>query len=202
MSTTPPPAFGYWAITIQTTGSGHLSVITCGFANPTPATASYANGLLRTSMGSTNNPFLAANMQIGFTVINTYVLINTGAGLYVDNNTATISGSAVSTAPPLNTALIVKKNTIFAGRQYRGRMMVPPFGVNEGDISIAGVIGGTTLSNNQTRWNNFYTSLVSNNLQPVLLHSPPKVGTTPAPTNISSFSITPLIGSIKRRIRN
>ena len=102
---------------------------------------------------------------------------------------------------PLNTAAVIRKNTGFAGRQYRGRMFMPPTRISESDVSVAGVISGTSLSASNSTWNTFYFNLGTQNLLPVIIHGAPLSGPTPVPTPITSFSTTPLIGTIKRRIR-
>lgn len=199
MSATPPPGYGIWAISISTTGSGHTSVVTCGFQNNNPYTASQSNSQLRSAMNATSSPWLSLGIATGFNVISTYVLINTGAGLYVDTNVTTINGARAGSPPSINVAEVVQKRTIYAGRQFRGRMFVPPFGVDEADISIAGVI--STATARSVKWTAFYNALVTNNIPPYLIHDAPKSGVTPPPTPITGFATTQLIGSIKRRIR-
>lgn len=200
-SAPPPPGYGYWAIRFQTVGSPHISEITCGFKVNSLDTAIQSNIRLRNAMAATGSPFLAPVMGSSFTILNTYVLSNLSGLLTADTDIAPIAGSLSIQNPSLNTALVIKKNTLYAGRQYRGRMMVPPMKLAETDVSVAGIISGSSLTSNQGNWNTFYTALNSQLISPYLLHNPPLVGSTPPPTNIISFQVTPLIGTIKRRIR-
>lgn len=199
---TIPTGFGQWAVTIQTVGSGHLSVITCGFVNTGSATALVNQTRLRLAMGTTGTPLRASNMGTAFSIVNTYVIVNNGGVLLVDNDPTVITGVVAVANPPLNTAIIVKKPTVQAGRQFRGRMFFPPMGTDEGQISVAGIVAPAEVTAQNARWLAFYNALVFNNIPPCLLHEPPLSGITPPPTGITGFPISNKIGTIKRRIRS
>ena len=186
MASTPPNGHGYAAISITTAGSPHTSVITFGFLNVLNVTATACNTALRTAMNTGTTPFIASQMFTGFTIVNTYVLVNTGGFLSVSNDPTAVGGTLSGSAPPLNTAAVIRKNTGFAGRQYRGRMFMPPTRISESDVSVAGVISGTSLSASNSTWNTFYFNLGTQNLLPVIIHGAPLSGPTPVPTPITS----------------
>lgn len=202
MSATPPPGFGYFAIVHQVTGSTHTPTVTCGFQNGGSFTAAAANAALRAAMVSGTNFWDVANFSNAYLVQSTYVLVNIGGLLYTDTNVVPIAGTASIATPPINTAAIIQKRTGVAGRQYRGRMFMPPMNVAEGDVSIAGIIGGASFTNLGTYSTAFYGGLVAQAMTPYLLHEAPLVGAPPAPTIITSFAPTQLIGSYKKRIRS
>lgn len=198
---TPIPGNANLAISFSCVGSPHISVITLNTTVGSATTASGVNTALRNAMAGAGSALRAVSMSTAFAVVNTYVLANFGGLLFVDNNPTVITGTATLNPPPLNTAVIIRKNTAVAGRQYRGRMFVPPLGVDEASISAAGIITPTQVTAISLAWESFRVALVGQGLTPYLTHSPPLAGPTPPDTLIQSFSCTPLIGSIKRRIR-
>jgi len=202
MSATPPAGYGYFAITHSVSGATHFPTVTCGFLNTGFATAATLNTNLRAAMIASTNFWDAADMSAFYTMTSTYILLNTAGVLTTDLNVTPIIGTNVSLAPsPMNTAMIIRKNTAQAGRQFRGRMFMPPMNTSESNINQNGLLNGTAQSDLNIRSASFYAGLVANGLGPVLLHNPPLSGPTPSPTTIQSFTVTPLIGTIKRRIR-
>lgn len=201
MSSTPPPGYGLFAIHIATLGSTHDSVITCGFNNIGLVSAPTCNARLRTAMAAAGGPFIPAVMAGSFNVSSTYVLNNLAGILTTDTDITPITGTASLATPPINTAILVKKTTTVAGRQYRGRMFSPPINTIEANVGINGIITPSEVTSLTTKWQNLFAALVAQNLTPVLIHDPPLVGATPPPTTIQNFFISPLIGTIKRRIR-
>lgn len=199
---TPPSGYGQWAITVQLTGAPHLAVMTCGFSFTGIPTAAQLNTRLRNAMTSTGSIFDTAQYASNFTVVNTYVLQNLSGSLFADNNTTAIAGALTRSIPSYNCSLIVRKVTSLAGRQFRGRFLAPCLNIAEGDVNSGGNIGGTSLTASTAAWATFYTQLNAFALPPVLLHDAPKTGPTPIPTPINAFTVNPLIGTIRRRIRS
>lgn len=199
---TPLSGQGIFAVSFATVGSPHISVITCGFLNSPSKSAAVCNATLRGALNFPGCMFSAAVMGTNFSIVNTYVLINTGGLLTVDNDPTALVGTVVLANPPLNTAVIVRKNTALAGRQYRGRMFAPPVSLDESLVSVAGIIAPARVATLQTEINVLFTRLTTGGMAPQLLHDAPLVGPTPPTTALSSFGITSKIGTIKRRIRS
>lgn len=102
-------------------------------------------------------------------------------------------GAGVSSA----VSVLIHKVTGAGGRAGRGRMFVP--GVQETDVSDAGVIGGATL----TAWQGSATGLLNDLgtalLIPALLHGVGSPITTPS--TILSLTVDSIVGTQRRRQR-
>jgi hypothetical protein len=117
--------------------------------------------------------------------------------------TGTVTAGAT---PSPNCSVLVEKKTNFAGVRYRGRMSVPPCNIPENTISVAGVISNTELAVQQGMWDWVFSTLGSAGFNPYLFHAPSKPGTVhpttaPARTQIINFTVSPLIGTNRRRLR-
>jgi hypothetical protein len=105
-------------------------------------------------------------------------------------------GTATLPPCPSNTSLLIKKQTTLGGRKGRGRMFVPPFGVQEVEVDASGFIGSTILGINQGYWSSFLTDLGSDDLDPYLFHSD-----ATAPSLITGLSIESQVATQRRRMR-
>lgn len=123
------------------------------------------------------------------------------------------SGSVDSTLPPLNgdrsiegapfaMSAIARKHTGSLGRSGRGRMFLPGT-LGSGDTGQGGSVGSTRRAAINTALSEFYAALITTDtpgsILPVLLHSEGSELTEP--TLISGFSVAPLVGWIRKRIR-
>lgn len=115
-----------------------------------------------------------------------------------ESTDAGIVGTAVGETPPVNTAILVRKYTGFGGRENRGRVFVPPWGVSEGLISKLGVLDATFRAAHQTAWTNFRSASLADDAVPVLLHSE---GSVVPPRDITSFSVQSVVATQRRRLR-
>jgi len=136
--------------------------------------------------------------------------------LFIGAGTAP-SGSVRSTLPaavggramvsmPLNTCVLVTKETGFLGRSNRGRMFVPST-APASDVSEIGNLNSGTVTSLQGSWGDFYTSLTEGgpvggilagvDLQPVLIHQ----SLAAAPTPVSGFRVNTKVGTRPTRIR-
>lgn len=102
------------------------------------------------------------------------------------------------TSPPPNVAYLLRKNTSFAGRRYRGRMFLP--GSSNGGIQQGGILSGaefTLVDAAAGALDNVFQGVGSANLsQPVLLHS--EAPTTPTP--VTSLSAELIVATQRRRL--
>lgn len=196
MPTTIPLGFHVWSATLTVTGSTHNNVITCGGKNAGYLTAASINNAWRTAMSSTSRPLNANNIPQGWSLVEMKVLANIGGLLYTDINTSPFVGIGVATPPPMNTALIVRKDTGIAGRPYQARLFSPP-AVLEASVDAAGNIT-SGLAAIQNWWTGAYTDLQTALIDPVVLHEP-SLGLVP--TKINSFTVKSRLGTIGRRMR-
>lgn len=196
MPTTIPLGFHVFSMSFSVAGSTHTCTTTCGGKNGGYLTAASINTVWRNALISASRPFTSAQVPSGWTQIESKVLANIGGVLQSDVNTTVSAGTGLSTPPPMNTCLLVKKVTGFAGRPYQARWMAPP-NILESAVNAAGVITAG-LSTLQTQWDAAYADLQTNLLDPVILHDPT---TGLIPTKIASFVVQQRIGTIGRRFR-
>lgn len=106
-----------------------------------------------------------------------------------------IVGVTTMATPPQNCAVLVRKQTGLGGRSGRGRMFIPPFALNEGNVTANGMLDPDFRSDTQTA-----VDAWMGELNPVLLHDSATPG-SPAPTPITSFVVDPRIATQRRRLR-
>lgn len=108
-----------------------------------------------------------------------------------------ITGGISAQQPAPNWSLLVRKRTAAGGRRNRGRLFLPPVALSEANIDQTGTLAGNIVTSEQTRWTSFRTSMVSANLNPVLLHS-----TSPfTPTPVTALEVQALGATQRRRMR-
>lgn len=197
MTTVIPNGYSLATLTFGVTGGTRVYQTTLGVLPQISLTAAQQNAALRSGMTSTGFAANAANIFVGFSLNETKILYrNLGGILISDIDTTPVIGTKTGSALPVNTSVIVRKVTSFAGKKYRGRLLYPPVFWDESAVNSTGNNVGGTFASYQTIWNNTYTALVGAGLQPVLLHS----DSTP-PTTINSFSLVNRIGTIGKRLR-
>lgn len=110
---------------------------------------------------------------------------------------ANVQGTGSWQPPPVNSALLVSRNTAVAGRRGQGRIYLPPFSIDESSTSAAGALSSTLLAAMQTRFNGLLAELEAVELLPVLFGSPP------AETSGIILAFTPqsLLATQRRRMR-
>ena len=197
MPTSIPLGFHVQSFTFTCTGSTHNNVVTCAGKNAGYLTAPSINTVWRTAFTSSGRPFNAAAIAAGWSMVETKTLANIGGILYTDINSTVINGSGVSSPPPMNTAILVRKDTGFSGRPYQARLFSPPF-VLEANVDAAGGIAGGNLTTLQAIWLAAYNDLQTALLDPCIIHAP---STGLIPTKISGFTVKGRLGTIGRRMR-
>lgn len=199
---TPPSGYGIYVATFTLTGSTKIFNVSTGFRIIGLDTAATSRSKIEAAFSGSTAPFAPGAMAVGYSWVQSYVLQNLSGLLTTSLATFLVAGTkAISPTTP-NTSLVVAKTTALAGRQYRGRFLVPPFNLAEGDVSAAGKVGGTSLSDNTARWHQAWLNMNGSGAPAaVLLHGPDKLGVTPPPTNTTDFLPSTTIGTIRRRIR-
>lgn len=199
MPTIIPAGYHIMSMTFNVSGSTHNVTVTHAASNgglvlPANMLAQWIEALCDTSA----RPYHVSNMATGYQRVLVKVIANAEGELRTAESTTVTTGAGTTTPPPMNTALLIRKDTGIAGRRYRGRIFSPPF-FAESAVDAAGNITGLTAI--QTLWNNAYTHLTVNanpllELQPVLLH-----GNGDPPTVVNSWTPQTRIGTIGRRMR-
>lgn len=110
---------------------------------------------------------------------------------------ASITGTQTLGGPPCNAAVLVRKLTALGGRKHRGRMFVPPYNLEEDQITNAGLLGTTFMVSQTNSWTGVYNAFVTSGLSPMLFHTDPATPATP----ISVFSVQNLAATQRRRMR-
>lgn len=177
---------------------------TLALRNNTGLTAATVNSRWRTGIAGVNTrPFHPVNMLVGYNIVETYVLNCDAGGVITAHSDLTpIVGTRVANGMPVNTSIIVAKDVIPVGRQYRGRMLWPPCYLASTSVDSDGVILPAQRVNLTSFASQMWSYLNTNSLTPVLLHQPPQGGGgVPGPTLISGFTVGPRIGTIRHRIR-
>lgn len=190
-----PNGYAVLSAIFQVDTATRTPTITLGVQVDALLTAAQVNTRWRSAISGVSAPFVAGNMPSTLTLSETRVLMNVGGNLFTDVDITPVVGTAATSVPPMNTAVLVNKVTGLAGRKYRGRMFTPPT-FAESLLSAAGLIAGATVTGQQTAWTNVFTSLTGNDLNPCLIH-----GDGTAPTLLTSFVVSERIGTIGRRLR-
>lgn len=168
-------------------------------ASGVPATADVdaASGPLHTA-------FLA-ELSNTYTMGPHHILVgNDGDPTRVDGTIVSAAGGSGSGSIPQNSAILLKKRGVLAGRANSGRMFVP--GVVETLVSDAGAITAAA----QTAWTlngqvfmpagNVFTAFEAGALEldyPVVFHN----ASAEAPTEIGSIVCDPIMATQRRRLR-
>jgi hypothetical protein len=201
MTVTPPPGYGLYTQTFTVTGGAHKQVITAGFANVGAQTAFNCRVNLSNAFNGAGGLTEPSQYDSSLTQVQTYVLLNTGGVLTSDLSTVAAVGTATFNTPSPGTSIVILRRTAMAGRQYRGHIALPAGFIDETEVNEAGFLLPGTVTSIQTKAS-FTLGRMTTLLVPmVLLHSPPLSGPLPAPTAVTSLSVTNLVGSQRRRLR-
>lgn len=120
----------------------------------------------------------------------------------VESDLSPEAGQTATADGPISMAVIMRKTTDQLGRKGRGRCFIPGVLGTE-DVNQDGTIKTASLAVFQATADDFHDNVTSPGgaptgaLEPVLLHNDPAL----APTVISNFTVTPLVGWIRGRIR-
>lgn len=197
MTAVIPNLFSLWTCTFSCAGVARPIQITMGIQPGVGLTATQQNIAIDNCLvGSVGRPFSAANMDNQWTCVERKILYrNSGGLLLTDVQTSVVAGTKAIDPLPVNTSVILRKVTAFAGKKYRGRCLLPPLFFQESDIDNAGNITG--FATYQSLWNTALSAMQSAAVSPVLLHDDPAI----PPTPINSLTINGRIGTIGKRLR-
>lgn len=184
----------------QTNASPRVLTTACGFIKTdlsTPTASEMALELYGVCTDE-DNPMDNAEMIDDFFFLGVQVALGTPTGDILGQYLFTTQGTLSDSSPPSNCALIVAKNTTLGGRRNRGRFFWPMTMVNEGAIDAAGAINPAIIDNWQALFDHWLMDLETADIAPVLIH---QTGDTTETPLISSFTVSPLLGTQRRRMR-
>lgn len=120
----------------------------------------------------------------------------------VDSTLPAQAGGRTAEGLPWALSAIARKQTTDLGRSGRGRMFIPGV-ISPSEIGQGGTISPARRSTIQDALDDFYENLATTGdppvgLPPVLFHNP---GVENSPTAITGFTLAPLVGWIRKRIR-
>jgi hypothetical protein len=110
-----------------------------------------------------------------------------------------VAGTNVASSPPPNVTLLIAKRSNLAGRANRGRVFLPPYGLDETDVDQTGTIDGAAVALIQTKWtgwiDDFGFATAGNEM--VILHA----SALEAPTEMTEFLVRSKVATQRRRLR-
>lgn len=145
----------------------------------------------------TNGLYAAAGMSSKYRLLGVSGVKQMEEGPIIGQYLSTLVGTATALPVPVNTALLVNKNTALGGRRNRGRNYLPPTFPGEDQIDGAGVVANTYVNLTDTKLEYFYDQLVLGVGQPVLFHQSAPF----TPTPITGWSTQNQCGTQRRRMR-
>lgn len=180
----------FYAGTVVPTGAENTLGLQVGVPGPTPAeVAESVAGLWEITV----MPFLVDNISM------THVAVKFGPG---DTGPSgefplVVAGGDTGEGDAPSVAVLVKKNTVDGGRAGRGRMYLP--GIRESRVEDGGHINGTYAEDLAEGLENFRLGLISDDINPVVLHGPDSPIATPS--EIVTFTVDPTAATQRRRMR-
>lgn len=188
---------GRWIL--QQTGDDQPYNVTLGFTADSVGSA----GDFVDEMATTWVTNLRSSTTTAVTLVGTEGLFYDGTHEHSLAHDVGDAGTGGTGVLPSNCALLVAKNTDFAGRKFRGRMYWPSM-LAEGNVDINGIIDSSVVTALQGHFDAVFTALDGvSGASPALLHDKVTDGVlddTPA-TLLSSFTVKPKIGTQRRRLR-
>lgn len=198
MGTFLPNGYGIWKPTLTLAGSTKIFQTAIMFRNDSGLSAFSAGGLIRGIWTGSGRPFIGSNMFIDYTLAHCETYVMAGGVLTYDLDSTAITGTKSGAGgTPINTSIIVRKNTGIVGKRYRGRIMLPNMTVLEANINQAGIIDSTGLSVIAGQYNAVNTAMQASSCPQVLGHSVSEV----LPTFINTLDVNNKLGSMPHRIR-
>lgn len=193
--------------TLNVGGSSKNFVITMGIAASGGPSVTTVLAAWRAALVAAAGPFYVNSMSTGWQLTKVYGLQNSGGIMQSAQDLTPVVGTATGQLTPSpNVSVLVEKITLNAGVRYRGRMSVPPCNIAEVDVNQAGVIASTAMTTQQAMWSYVRNTLTTAGYNLYLFHAASKPGTinptlTPPRTAITALTVSPLVGTNRRRLR-
>lgn len=191
-----PPGFANVSLQLTLTGYNRPAYVTFG-CDPTSTDGAIVGAAILTAYQAAGSLRTICDNAVTLTQIR----VSMGTDGTADIPTVlptSVAGTNTITSNPASVAALLRKNTALGGRRGRGRMFFP-WCIDDAMVDERGAINSavvTTLTNAGTA---FVGALTTGNCSMFLLH---RAGQTPtaAPTQVTSMTCDPIIGSQRRRL--
>jgi hypothetical protein len=192
-----PDGYAQVTIPLKHVSLNRPAALVIGVSNPNDLSPDQvANGVQ-------NAAFAAGSLQ---DIIDSQVSLGPCTSAVGDGSGGTIPGisnagqacTLTLTGPPVNCAVLIRKNTSMAGRFGRGRMFLPWVLANA-EVSEVGTILAGAVTRIGTGVGTFHSQLSLANLPMVVLHTPQLTGPIP-PATVNSLTVDSLISTQRRRL--
>lgn len=194
-----PVGYGQCAIHWRCAGSTKDSISTFGY-NPATIDPSASAAMLYASLADGTGddfPCNAAAMSTDWTYLGVSCTEMDESGPIIGEMFDSIVGTASVLPVPINSAILIRKNTASGGRKNRGRFYIPPLRPDESGVDAMGNMDGDQVTAIQSRWDAAFSAIVDTSSLPmVILHS--AAGT---PTVVTSLSVQTRLATQRRRMR-
>lgn len=189
-----PPGFAHLTLFLVSTENPHTCAITDGFEVLAPPFTQANTDALFTDLANALHPLYDGAWTLG----PLQLLVGNDGPLIRLEHTGTSGGTrSTQVEPPPQVTYLIKKQTGFSGRQFRGRSYWP-FGGNQTALSQSGVLTSaenTLLATAAAAWHTALNKTADNTASQVLLHS-----TTTAPTPVTAFTPERIVATQRRRL--
>lgn len=192
-----PEGFGVARIVFSGPGKSTDKVTTFGYDIGTSLNPAASASDIDTILRSSDGPCRTANMIVGCSYQGVSVTENRGLGPVSGFDGTSVSGTGTGSLAPPNVALLVRKFTTRGGRQGRGRMFLPPYFANEGDINSDGTVSDALANVQSSIWMTTLAALEEAEHDMVLLHADPEL----PPDPVISLVFQTLAATQRRRLR-
>lgn len=201
MALPPPIGYALYSQTFTQTASGRTAVVTMGVQPLAGATAAGTLSNVAAALNAANRIFDPATLDSSWSLTEQYCLFNNGGIMQSAQQFVSVAGTVAGNCVTPQVSIVMNKRTARAGRQFRGRTAIPAGFLQETDVDDSGTIGGTRLTAFNLAASLTYSALAGNGVPAYLLHSMPLSGILPTPTPVTSFLVSGLVGTQRKRLR-
>lgn len=193
-----PVGYGHMQFSMVHATIAHTAICTLGFEILTPPWTQANNDLALADFRASISPLHDAEVTYARLVT---LVGNDGPLLRFDSAGTTGGARTTQVITSPNVSYLMRKNTTFAGRRYRGRMYIPFVATN--GLTQTGQLTSAELTLLTTAAAALKAALVetANNIASLrVLHSSSPLSVTPAPTPISTLSAESFVATQRRRL--
>lgn len=143
----------------------------------------------------------AAALRVGWTFGGVTAYYNDPSGQIVTVNGTDVVGTTAGDTLPVNSAVLLNKLTGLGGRRNKGRVYLPPYSMDESQVSATGVIDSTALQTMVDNWEGTRLALETALVPMVLFHGPTVALPEPPSTLVTATSGETRIATMRTRLR-
>jgi hypothetical protein len=192
-----PAGYSQMNLVWQGTTNDRPCEVALGFHGPPGELPADAADDIYSAAIATNSIFQASQQSTTWRFLGVKVMTMTESGPTTGELLLSVVGTLSVANPPINCAVLLRKNTDLGGRTNRGRIFAPPTELNESEVDYLGNMTSTAVTRHLTHWNNFVSGLDAVGKTLRLYHTASAV-----PTVVNSLSVQQLIATQRRRMRS